>query len=90
MSISSIALDLFRNEDVVVAQGSNLWHMGDGYDLARKGDLSDLLCDRLSGFAADACIDFVKDDGRDSVGFDESGFEGEHDSCRFAAGNDFS
>ena len=63
--------------------------MGDGYDLARKGDLSDFLRNCLSGFAADAGIDFIKDDGWDSVGFDECGFEGEHDSRRFAAGNDF-
>ena len=26
-----------------------------------------------------------EDDGWDSIGFDEGGFEGEHDSCRFAA-----
>ena len=31
-------------------------------------------------------IDFIKDDGWDSIGFDECGFEGEHDSRRFAAG----
>lgn len=63
--------------------------MGDGDDLARKRDLSDLLRDRLSGLSADAGIDFIKDDGWDSVGFDEGGFEGEHDSGRFASGYDF-
>ena len=43
----------------------------------------------MSGFAADASIDFIKDDGWDSIGFDEGGFESEHNSRRFAARDDF-
>ncbi len=91
LGLGSAALFRFFDEEVLIAEGRDLWEVGDAEDLLAFGQGFELAPYGLGRATADADVDLVEDEGAGEDGllpaaggtgctFFDRYFEGQHDA----------